>query len=152
MSDVNSWDRIKDHLELYRRDPDAAHDWNPYGNVVPSLLLVARGRTTGKLRTRPLIYKKVDDAYVIVASMGGAPKNPAWYENIVAEPDCEIQVRHDVIPVRARTATGDERTRLWHEMVTVLPQYDDYQARTDRQIPVVVLERRDAPGAGSAGA
>jgi deazaflavin-dependent oxidoreductase (nitroreductase family) len=142
MTDVDGWDRIKAHLELYRTDPEKAHDWNPYGKVVPTLLLVAKGRTTGKPRTRPLIYERVGDAYVVVASMGGAPEHPAWYRNIVANPDCEIQVVRDVIPVRARTAEGEERERLWADMVGVLPQYAEYQARTDRQIPVVVLEPR----------
>ena len=136
------WERIKGHLKQYREDPEAAHDWNPYGKVVPALLLTAYGRKTGKPRSRPLIYKKVGDDYVIVASMGGAPTDPNWYQNLVANPDCEIQVAKDVIPVRARTAEGDERARLWADMVEVLPQYAEYQTLTDRQIPVVVLEPR----------
>jgi deazaflavin-dependent oxidoreductase (nitroreductase family) len=136
------WDRIKEHLDLYRTDPDRAHDWNPYGNVVPTLLLTTNGRTSGKLRTRPLIYGRSGDAYVVIASMGGAPQHPAWYLNAVATPDCQIQVRHDVIAVHARVAQGEERQRLWDQMVTVLPEYDEYQTRTSRQIPVVVLEPR----------
>jgi deazaflavin-dependent oxidoreductase (nitroreductase family) len=139
---VEGWDRIKAHLELYRSDPEKAHLWNPYGKVVPTLLLIARGRTSGKLRTRPLIYGRTDDAYVVVASKGGAPDSPAWYLNLMAQPDCEIQVVRDVIPVRARAAEGEERERLWAEMVELLPQYEEYQSRTERKIPVVVLERR----------
>ena len=142
-SDQNDqWQRIKSHLEQYREDPEAAHEWNPYGKVVPALLLTAYGRTSGKPRARPLIYKKVGDKYVIVASMGGAPTHPNWYLNLVANPDCEIQVAKETIEVRARTAEGDERAELWTEMVEVLPQYAEYQTRTDRQIPVVVLEPR----------
>ncbi|MET0147086.1 MAG: nitroreductase family deazaflavin-dependent oxidoreductase [Ilumatobacteraceae bacterium] len=142
MADVESGERTKDHLAQYREDPDKGHDWNPYGKVVPALLLVATGRTTGKLRTRPLIYGRDGDSYVIVASKGGAPEPPGWYKNITANPDCEIQVRHDVIPVRARTAEGAERDRLWTMMAAILPQYDEYQSRTDRPIQVVVLDPR----------
>ena len=144
MAETDSWERIKEHLKLYREDPEAAHDWNPYGKTVTALLLTASGRKTGKKRTRPLIYKKVDGNYVLVASMGGAPKNPSWYENLVVNPDAEIQVKRDVIQVRARTAVGAERERLWTEMVALLPQYEEYQSRTDRRLPVVVLEPRQA--------
>jgi len=142
VTDTDGWDRIKAHLDLYRTDPDAAHDWNPYGKVVPTLLLVSTGRASGKLRTRPLIYGKVGDDYVVVASKGGDDRHPAWYLNVMANPDCRVQVRHDVMEVVAREAEGDERDRLWAEMVAVLPQYEDYQARTERRIPVVVLQPR----------
>ncbi len=138
----DGWERIKAHLKLYRENPDAGHDWDPYGKMVSSLLLTATGRKTGKARTLPLIYKKVGKAYIIVGSKGGAPDNPVWYKNLQANPDCEIQVKHDHIKVRARTAAGAEREKLWKEMAVVLPQYDEYQARTDRQIPVVVLDPR----------
>jgi deazaflavin-dependent oxidoreductase (nitroreductase family) len=138
----DGWQRIKAHIKQYREDPEAAHEWNPYGKVVTALLLTTTGRKTGKQFSRPLIYKKVGESYVIVASMGGAPTNPNWYRNVVAQPECEIQVAQEVVPVRARTAEGEERERLWNEMVEVLPQYAEYQSRTDRLIPVVVLEPR----------
>lgn len=138
----DSWEGIKAHTKLYRENPDEGHEWNPYGKVVPALLLTATGRTTGKPRTLPLIYKTVGNAYVIVGSKGGTPDHPVWYKNLQANPDCEIQVRHDHLKVRARTAEGDERDSLWKEMVEVLPQYTEYQSLTDREIPVVVLELR----------
>ena len=142
MAAEDGWARIQAHLETYRRDPEQGHDWNPYGKPTTALLLTARGRKTGKARTLPLIYRKIGDAYVIVGSKGGSPDNPVWYKNLSAEPDCEIQVKHDVFRVTARTAQGAERAALWREMVEALPQYEDYQALTDREIPVVVLERR----------
>jgi len=78
----------------------------------------------------------------VVASKGGAPENPSWFENLRANPDAEIQVKGDQVPVRATTAQGEERARLWSLMTDVWPAYDDYQARTDREIPVVLLSRR----------
>ena len=89
----------------------------------------------------PLIYKKVGDDYIIIASKGGAPTHPAWYLNLVATPDCEIRVGPQIYKARARDAQGDERTRLWGELAGIYPPYDDYQVRAgDRDIPVVVLE------------
>ena len=76
------------------------------------------------------------------SSKGGAPEHPGWYENLLANPDATIQVEGEEIPVRASTATGEERSRLWSEMTEVWPAYDDYQAKTDREIPVVVFTRR----------
>src|ERR1700739_930869 len=112
MTDSSGYDRIKEHLDLYRSDPNTAHDWNPYGKVVPTLLLVSTGSKSGKLRTRPLVYGRTGSSYVVVASKGGSPKHPAWYTNLVVNPECTIQVREAVIPVRARTASGAERDRL----------------------------------------
>ena len=134
---------IADHLEIYRKDPDAGHDYFAGGHPIIALLLSAKGRKSGTVRTLPLIYKKIGDAYVIVASKGGLPDHPMWYKNLVANPDCEIQVRREHIKVRARTAAGDERQRLWEEMAEAYPPYKEYQKRTTREIPVVVLEQRD---------
>ncbi|MGE0386280.1 MAG: nitroreductase family deazaflavin-dependent oxidoreductase [Gammaproteobacteria bacterium] len=136
------WQRIKDHIRQYREDPDAAHAWNPYGKVVTALLLTATGRRSGRQRSLPLIYRKVGADYVIVGSKGGAPDDPVWYKNLQANPDCEIQVGREHLTVRARTAQGAEREALWQQMVELLPQYAEYQARTPRAIPVVVLEPR----------
>jgi len=140
MAETGTWESVKAHLENYRRDPEKGHDWNPYGKPTTALLLTTTGRTTGKKRTLPLIYKKVGPNYVIVASKGGSAEDPFWYRNLQANPEAEIQVKHDIIQVRARTAEGAERAALWREAVEQLPQYDEYQARTDRQIPVIVLE------------
>jgi deazaflavin-dependent oxidoreductase (nitroreductase family) len=90
----------------------------------------------------PLIHRTDRDRWVVVASKGGAPANPSWYENLVADPDATIEVREETVPVRATTAKGEERSRLWSLMSEVWPAYEDYQARTDREIPVVVLTRR----------
>lgn len=132
------------HLKTYREDPDKGHAWNPYGKPVTALVLTVKGRTSGKLRARPLVYTKVGDAWVIVASKGGSDEHPFWYTNLMAEPDAEIQVAHDHIKVRARTAEGAEREALWPKVVDQLPQYAEYQTRTTRQLPVIVLERRAA--------
>jgi len=140
MSENEGWARIKAHIETYRADPDKGHAWNPYGKLTTALLLTTTGRKSGKKRTLPLIYRKVGPNYVIAGSKGGTDTHPVWYLNLVANPEVEIQVRHDVMKARARTATGAEREALWKEMIDELPQYEEYQARTDREIPVVVLE------------
>ena len=106
------------------------------------LLLGTEGRSSGETRIAPLIHREDDGRWVLVASKGGYPEHPGWFKNLAANPDAEIQVKADRIPVRAREAEGEERERLWSRMTEVWPAYDDYQKRTDRQIPVVVLERR----------
>ncbi len=137
---------IRDHLRRYL-DSDGAdgHMWDasPAGVdvVVPTLLLTTTGRKSGKTRTLPLIYGEAGGAYLIVGSRGGAPTHPAWYLNLVAEPEVAVQVLADRFRARARTATGQERTELWERMLEVWPPYADYQKRTEREIPVVVLER-----------
>jgi deazaflavin-dependent oxidoreductase (nitroreductase family) len=88
----------------------------------------------------PLIYKKVGDDYVIIASKGGFPKHPVWYLNLVDNPQCDIRVGKDIFSARARVAEGEERSRLWEELVEIYPPYTAYQEATDRVIPVVVLE------------
>ena len=107
----------------------------------PMLLLHTKGRKTGEPRTTPLIYEEDGDRYVIVASQGGAPTHPSWYQNLEQEPNVELQVLDEVFPAQARTAEGEERERLWQLVNQQWPDYDSYQARTDREIPVVVLER-----------
>ena len=114
------------------------HDWN--GTSV--LILRTKGRRSGQTRKFPLIYGRDGKDYVIVASKGGAPENPGWYRNLVAHPDIEIQVKDKVIPVRARTATPEEKKRLWPTMVKEWPDYDRYQSGTKRDIPVVLLTPR----------
>ena len=103
---------------------------------------VTTGRRSGEQRTTPLIHRTDGDRWVVVASKGGAPQHPSWFENLSANPEATIQVRGEVVPVRATTAEGDERDRLWSLMTEAWPAYDEYQARTQREIPVVVLSRR----------
>lgn len=137
-------DQIKRHIALYEQDPEAGHNWvsNTDGNVYPTLVLTMTGRSSGKTLQTPLIYGRDGDNFLIVASLGGAPDHPAWYKNLVAHPDCHIQVKHDHFDVRARTAADDEYDRLWAIVSGVFPIYNDYKARTDRKIPIVVLEPR----------
>ncbi|HVW89219.1 MAG TPA: nitroreductase family deazaflavin-dependent oxidoreductase, partial [Gaiellaceae bacterium] len=105
------------------------------------LLLTTKGRKTGEPRTTPLIYAQEGDRYVIVASKGGAPEHPGWYRNIEKEPSVELQVLGEVFPAHARTAEGEEREQLWRRANEVWRHYDEYATKTDREIPVVVLER-----------
>lgn len=114
------------------------HDWND----TQILILRSRGRTTGAVRKNPLIYGRDGDDFVIVASKGGAPEDPGWYKNLQAHPDVEIQVWDEVIPVTAHTATPAEKQRVWPTMVKEWPDYDGYQRKTPRDIPVVLLRRR----------
>lgn len=109
----------------------------------PMLLLRTVGRRTGQPRTAALLYVRDGERYVVVASKGGAPQHPGWFHNLVAAPDCEIQVGRRRVAVRASVAEGDERDRLWGEADRVNKgQYGQYQSRTTRQIPVVVLTPR----------
>jgi len=104
-----------------------------------TLLLTTRGRKSGKLRRSALIYGKDGDSYVVVASKGGAPAHPAWYLNLRDNPDVHVQVKADKFAARAHTANAAERARLWPMMVELFAPYEQYQARTEREIPVVVL-------------
>jgi deazaflavin-dependent oxidoreductase (nitroreductase family) len=114
------------------------HDWNG----TKCLILRTTGRKSGETRKLPLIYGRDGDDWVVVASKGGAPENPGWYRNLVAHPDVEIQVGDQILPVRARTATPAEKQRAWPTMTAQWPDYDNYQTRTKRDIPVVLLSRR----------
>jgi proline iminopeptidase len=108
--------------------------------TVPSLLLTTTGRKSGEKFIFPLFYGKVGDSYLVVASKGGAPQHPGWYRNLLADPEVEVQVGTTKLKARARTATGDERARLWEKALEFWPPYADYQQKTERQIPVVVLD------------
>jgi deazaflavin-dependent oxidoreductase (nitroreductase family) len=110
-------------------------------NRAPVLLLTTTGRKSGEPRTTPLIYAPHGDAYTIVASKGGADAPPAWYLNLVENPEVEVQVKGDRFKARARTAGAEEKPQMWRAMVAEWPDYDDYQQKTEREIPVVVLER-----------
>ena len=129
----------EEHVRRYRETGgEVGHDWREGSTV---LLLTTTGRKTGEARTIPLIYAQDGDRYVIVASKGGAPEDPGWYRNLVKTPDVELQVKDDVFAAHARTAAGDERERLWAKANEVWPHYEEYAQKTDREIPVVVLER-----------
>lgn len=108
---------------------------------VTTLLLTTTGRRSGQARTTPLIYGRDGDRYMVVASRGGAPQHPAWYENLAARPEVAVQVMADRFKARARTASAAERPALWKTMAAIWPPYDEYQQRTTREIPVVILER-----------
>ena len=108
--------------------------------TVPSLLLTTKGRKTGDRFIFPLFYGRTGRGYFIVASKGGAPEHPGWYRNILADPLVEIQVGTETLTARARTATGEERAKLWQESLEFWPPYADYQKKTEREIPVVVLD------------
>jgi deazaflavin-dependent oxidoreductase (nitroreductase family) len=106
---------------------------------VPVLLLTTNGRKTGEARTSALIFGRDGDDYLVVASIGGAPRPPGWHFNLLAAPRADIRIRDQHLPVGARTASDDEKPRLWKIMTDIWPNYDVYQQRTDRVIPVVVL-------------
>jgi len=108
--------------------------------TVPALLLTATGRKSGERFIFPLFYGKDGDSYIVVASKGGAPQHPGWYRNLLANPEVEVQVGTAKMKARARTATGAERARLWQKALEFWPPYADYQQKTEREIPVVVLD------------
>lgn len=125
-----------EHVRRYREtDGEVGYIWNG----VPTLLLTTTGRKSGEPRTNALIFGRDGSDYLVVASMGGAPTHPNWYRNLLAQPGAEIQVRAERISVMARTAGDAEKPRLWKVMTDGWPNYDVYQSRTNRVIPLVVL-------------
>lgn len=136
---------IADHLQRYEQSGGAdGHFWDASANggssQTPTLLLTTIGRKSGREITLPLIYGEAGAACVIVASKGGAPEHPAWYLNLMDQPEVGVQVADRKFRARARTASGAERQTLWDRLVQIYPPYTDYQKRTDREIPVVVLD------------
>ena len=130
----------QEHVEKYRETGgEVGHEWQP---GVFTLLLTTTGHKSGTRYTTPLIYGEDGDDYVVVASKGGAADHPDWYRNLDADPAVEIQVEADVMAATARTASGEERERLWSDMAEIWPDYDEYAQKTDRRIPVVVLTPR----------
>ncbi len=131
-------DWIADHMKRYvETDGEDGHDFRG----VTSLLLTTTGRKSGKRITTPLYYGENDGRYLIIGSMGGAPRHPAWYLNLAADENVEIQVNADKFKARARTANADEKPALWEQMAKLFPNYLEYQQKTTRQIPVVIIER-----------
>jgi deazaflavin-dependent oxidoreductase (nitroreductase family) len=128
-----------EHVRVYRETGgERGYHWR--GTTI--LLLTTTGRKSGEQRTTPLIHRTDADRWIIIASKGGTPDHPDWFQNLEADPEAEIQVLDQRIPVRASVAEGEERERLWKLMTEVWPDYDEYQSKTERTIPVVVLERR----------
>lgn len=126
------------HVRAYQETGgETGYIWND----AHILLLTTKGKKSGQMRTTPLIFVPAGEGFAIVASKGGAPEHPDWYLNLSADPNVQVQVKADVFQAKARTAEGEERARLWRDAAKEWPQYEDYQAQTDREIPVVVLER-----------
>jgi len=128
----------QEHVRRYvQTDGAEGHDWQ--GTTV--LILTTTGRRSGQPRSTPLIYGQHGEDHVVVASKGGAEEHPAWYLNLSEQPEVTVQVRGDRFKARARTATEDEKPELWRMMTDRWPSYAEYQRKTSREIPVVVLER-----------
>jgi deazaflavin-dependent oxidoreductase (nitroreductase family) len=128
----------QEHVDRYlATDGEEGHDWQG----TKCLLLTTTGAKTGEQRIAPLIYDSYEDAYLVVASKGGAPEPPAWYVNLRKNPEVEVQIKGERFRATARDATPDEKPDMWKVMVATWPDYESYQAKTDREIPVVVLER-----------
>ena len=129
----------QEHVRRYlQTDGAEGHDWQ--GTTV--LILTTTGRRSGEPRSTPLIYGKRGEDHVVVASKGGAEEHPAWYLNLSEQPEVTVQVRGDRFNARARTATAEEKPELWRMMIDRWPAYEEYQRKTGREIPVVVLERK----------
>ena len=128
----------QEHVDRYvATDGEEGHEWQG----TTALILTTTGRRSGEQRSTPLIYQEHDGAYLVVASKGGADEPPAWYLNLDAKPDVTVQVKADRFPARARVASAQEKGEMWKKMTAAWPEYDSYQEKTDREIPVVVLER-----------
>ena len=128
----------EEHTQKYKETGgQEGHDWQG----TQTLLLTTKGRKSGESRELPLIYAPWEGSYLIVASKGGADAPPAWYLNLEADPEVEVQVKEDRFTANARVATPEEKAAMWPVMTKEWPAYDDYQKKTDREIPIVVLEK-----------
>ena len=132
------WEAVAEQVRLYEATGGA--EGGEAGGA-PCVILTTRGRRTGKLRKAPLIRVEHDGSYAVVASIGGAPVHPVWYFNLKADPVVTLQDGPDVFDLRAREVEGDEKAEWWARAVEVWPAYDEYQTKTDRVIPLIVLER-----------
>jgi proline iminopeptidase len=127
-----------EHIRRYEEtDGKEGHIWM---NGAPTLVLTSTGRKSGQQRKTALIYQEAEGNYLVVASDGGAPNHPAWYLNLLAQPKVTVQVAADKFAATARTATAEERAKYWHLMTAVWRHYADYERKTTREIPLVVLE------------
>jgi deazaflavin-dependent oxidoreductase (nitroreductase family) len=138
---------ISEHMRIYRESGGAeGHMWDSsaagFSGLLPTLLLTTVGRRSGEKRTSPLIYGTVGDAFIVIGSKGGADTHPRWYLNLLANPVVELQVGKERFVVRARVSAAKEREQLWEQMLKVYPPYRDYQQKTKREIPLIVLEKQ----------
>jgi len=144
MTELADFAWLREHTALYLVDPEGAHDWDatPVGGtgLVPTLLLTTIGRKSGTRRSTPLLYQPTSTGFVIVASRGGSDLHPAWFLNLLQNSECELQVGRFSYTARARILSSNERAPYWEWMVRFWPDYENYQARTDREIPVVILD------------
>ncbi len=131
------WDWVSEQVQQYE-----ATGGEEGGTLegAPCVILTTKGRKTGKLRKTPLMRIEHDGVYAVVASLGGAPQHPVWYLNLVANPDVTLQDGDKVLDFRARTATPEEKRHWWPRLTAVWPPYSEYQSKTERDIPVVLLE------------
>jgi F420H(2)-dependent quinone reductase len=133
----NAW--VRDQVELY--ESSGGTKGNTLGDTgMPVVIVTNRGASSGKIRKTPLMRVEHDGLYALIASQGGAPKHPLWYHNLVAHPDVELQDGAHKQAMRAREVAGEERSQWWERAVAAYPPYADYQLKTERQIPVFVLE------------
>ncbi len=131
-------DWVDEHMDRYlASDGEDGHEWRGY----PTLLLTTTGRHSGKPTTTPLIYGEEGGLYLVVASRGGAPTHPQWYLNLTASAEVRVKVKADKFGAKARAATPEEKPALWELMAKIYPPYVEYQAKTTREIPVVIIER-----------
>jgi deazaflavin-dependent oxidoreductase (nitroreductase family) len=147
MSEKNQWKPLPttdisllgdEHVRVYREtNGEKGYIWNG----APILLLTTKGRKSGAFRTIPIIFTPYRQSYVIIASKGGSPTHPKWYLNILDDPHVEVQIKAEKFPAVARTASSPEREVIWAEALKIWPNYDIYQSRTSRRIPVVILDR-----------
>ncbi len=134
----NPADWVAEHIKSYvATNGEDGHEWKG----VPTLLLTTTGRSPGKMRRTALIYGRDSNRYVVVASKGGHVAHPAWYLNLSANPAVEVQVGGEKFTATATTAGPGDKARIWPVMTAIWPAYDEYQTKTEREIPVVVLER-----------
>jgi F420H(2)-dependent quinone reductase len=134
------WERIAEQVRLY--ESTGGKEGGTLEGA-PCVILTTKGRKSGKLRKTPLMRIEHDGVYAVVASLGGAPKHPVWYLNLVANPDVTLQDGDAVLDLRARTASSDEKRHWWPRLTAVWPPYSEYQSKTERDIPVVLLEHAD---------
>jgi deazaflavin-dependent oxidoreductase (nitroreductase family) len=139
----SAWQPIADQVDLYERT-DGREGAELQGK--PCVILWTKGRHSGKVRKTPLMRVREGDRYAVVASLGGAPKHPVWYLNLVADPRVSLQDGSELKDYRARVTTGAEKAEWWPKATAVWPDYDNYQASTTREIPLVILEPVDTQG------
>lgn len=129
----------QEHVDRYvATNGEEGYDWREGTHI---LILTTKGRKSGEARTNALIFGQHGDDYLVVGSKGGSPAPPAWYLNLVDDPEVHVQVKGDRFAAHARTATPEEKPELWKTMTGIWPDYDHYQQRTAREIPVVILTR-----------